>query len=181
MVERLWAGWRSTYLASLTAARLQQDPVETVPGPPRVPGAGPSLFEAILASGQPDEETLIVWRGVRCFALLNLYPYVSGHLLVLPRQAVADLELLDTATAAELWQGVTQAVVAVKAAYRPDGVNVGANLGTAAGAGVPDHLHLHVLPRWFGDTNFTTTMAETRVMPEPLSVTWERISQAWPR
>ena len=91
------------------------------------------------------------------------------------------LEELDAETSAELWDAVRQAVVAIKAAYRPDGINVGANLGAAAGAGVPDHLHVHVLPRWFGDTNFTTTLAETRVMPEPLAVTWRKLTDAWPR
>ncbi|MFN0029436.1 MAG: HIT family protein [Acidimicrobiales bacterium] len=141
---------------------------------------GGTLFERILHSGRPDDETLIVWRGDRCFALLNLYPYVSGHLLVLPNAAVVHLEDLDPDTTAELWHTVTRAVVAIKAAYRPDGINVGANLGAAAGAGVPEHLHVHVLPRWHGDTNFTTTLADTRIMPEPLPVTWRKLVEAWP-
>ncbi len=120
-------------------------------------------------------------RGERCFALLNLYPYSSGHILVLPNHAVVNLEDLDEDSAAELWRGVRLAVGAVKAAYRPDGINVGANLGRAAGAGVPDHLHIHVVPRWAGDTNFTTTIAETRIVPEPLDVTWRKVTGAWPR
>lgn len=173
MLERLWAGWRSAYLDTIDAGAPED-------GAPPVDD-GRSLFEAILASGRPDDETLIVWRGETCFALLNLYPYTSGHVLVLPNRAVEHLEDLDDETADELWRTVRRAVVAVKAAYHPDGINVGANLGRAAGAGIPDHLHVHVLPRWSGDTNFTTTIAETRVVPEPLDVTWRKITQAWPR
>jgi ATP adenylyltransferase len=169
VLERLWAGWRSAYLDGLDGGGA----------PDRAPSTG-SIFERILSSGLPDEQTFIVWRGTRCFALLNLYPYTSGHVLVLPNVAVRDLEDLDDETAEELWRAVRQAVVAVRAAYQPDGINVGANLGQAAGAGVPDHLHLHVVPRWAGDTSFTTTVAETRVMPEPLSVTWHKIVAAWP-
>ncbi|MEZ5261412.1 MAG: HIT domain-containing protein [Acidimicrobiia bacterium] len=173
MLERLWAGWRSAYLDTI------DDGAPASGAPPADDGR--SLFEAILASGRPDDETLIVWRGETCFALLNLYPYTSGHVLVLPNRAVEHLEDLDDETADELWRTVRRAVVAVKAAYHPEGVNVGANLGRAAGAGIPDHLHVHVLPRWSGDTNFTTTIAETRVVPEPLDVTWRKITQAWPR
>lgn len=168
-LDRLWAGWRSTYIQSATA-----DP--SVLG---ADGAGRTLFERILHSGRPDDETFILWRGEWCFALLNAYPYGTGHLLVLPQRAVADLEDLDHREAAELWAGVRAAVVAVKAAYRPDGVNLGANLGTGAGAGVPDHLHIHVLPRWVADSNFMTAVAEARVLPEPLDETWRKLREAW--
>lgn len=170
MVERLWAGWRAAYLEDLDTDR------SATPSP----GTGQSLFESILASGRPDDETFILWRGEHCFSLLNLYPYTTGHVLVLPNRAVRDLEELDAGTAAELWSAVRDAVVAVKAAYRPDGVNVGANLGRAAGAGIPDHLHVHVLPRWLGDTNFTMTVAETRVIPESLQQTWRKLRDTWP-
>jgi ATP adenylyltransferase len=122
----------------------------------------------------------VLWRGRRCFALLNAYPYGSGHLMVLPKRAVADLESLEPDEHIELFAGVRDAVIAVKAAYRPQGVNVGINLGTAAGAGVPGHVHVHVLPRWAGDTNFITTVAEVRVLPEPLSDTWRKLRAAWP-
>ena len=190
MLQRLWAGWRSAYLDTIEPDTIEphasepdaSDPAESDSEPAAVgAGAGRSLFESILGSGLPDEETFIIWRGPRCFALLNLYPYSSGHVLVLPNRAVQDLEALDEDTSDELWRTVRRAVVAVKAAYHPDGVNVGANLGRAAGAGVPDHLHIHVLPRWSGDTNFTTTIAELRVVPEPLPVTWAKITKAWPR
>lgn len=165
--SRLWAGWRSEYISGLPS-----------PGAGSAPGEG-SLFERILASGRPDNETLIVWRGNRCFALLNLYPYTTGHVLVLPNRAVADLSDLGDEEAAELWHGVRSAVRAVQAAYRCEGLNVGFNLGRAGGAGVPDHLHAHVLPRWAGDTNFMATVAETRVLPEALEVSWAKVREAW--
>ncbi len=169
-LDRLWAGWRATYIAEASG-----DPA--VLGPD---GDGRSLFERILGSGLPDERTYVLWRSERCAALLNAHPYGTGHLMVLPQRAVAELEALDGDEAAELWSGVTAAVRAVKAAYRPDGVNVGLNLGAAAGAGVPDHLHVHVLPRWAADSNFMTSVAEARVLPEPLDQTWRRIREAWP-
>ena len=167
-IERLWAGWRIPYIE-------QDDATRTAP---RTPGL--SLFESIEQSGLPDAETYVLWRGTTCFALLNAYPYGSGHLMVLPKRAVADLEALTPAEHLELWAGVRDGVVAVKAAYRPQGVNVGINLGQAAGAGVPGHLHVHVLPRWAGDTNFVTAIAEVRVLPEPLSDTWRKLCAAWP-
>lgn len=101
-------------------------------------------------------------------------------MLVLPNRAVPDLEDLDPQESSELWSLTRDAVRAIRAAYRPDGVNVGMNLGAAAGAGVPDHLHVHCLPRWAADTNFMTALAETRVLPEPLEVTWAKLTEAWP-
>ena len=113
-------------------------------------------------------------------ALLNAYPYTSGHLLVVPRRAVAALAELTEDEHAALWSTVRDAVTAVEAAYSPGGVNVGLNQGAAAGAGVPGHLHVHVLPRWSGDTNFMTATADTRVLPEALGETWRRLVEAWP-
>jgi len=167
---RLWAGWRHAYVAAHT----------DTPEAFRPDDSGRSLFERILQSGLPDDETFVVWRGRWCFALLNVYPYGSGHLMVLPNRAVGDLDGLTDDEATELWSGVRQAVTAVQTAYRPDGVNVGANLGTAAGAGVPDHLHVHVLPRWTADANFMTALSETRVLPEPLAESWRKLRAAWP-
>ena len=161
-LDRLWAGWRGEYVAG---------------GVP--PGEG-SIFTRILASGASDEEATIVWRGERVFAILNRYPYGTGHLLVMPYREVATLEDLDDDEFTELWSAVRSAVVAVRAAYAPDGVNIGANLGEAAGAGVPDHVHVHVLPRWNADSNFMTSVAETRVLPEALPVTWAKLRERWP-
>jgi ATP adenylyltransferase len=168
-LDRIWAGWRIPYIEAAGGADDA--------GPP--PGEG-SLFERILGSGLTDEEARIVHRGLRCAALLNAYPYNNGHLMVLPNRAVAELEDLEPDEHAELWELVRSATVAIKAAYRPDGVNIGVNLGRGAGAGVPDHLHVHVLPRWAGDTNFMTAVAETRVLPEPLDDTWRKLRDAWP-
>jgi ATP adenylyltransferase len=100
--------------------------------------------------------------------------------LVLPQRAVPELDELTPAEHAELWGAVTAAVTAIRTAYSPDGVNVGLNLGRGAGAGVPDHLHVHCLPRWTADSNFMTAIAETRVLPEPLDVTWQKLRDAWP-
>lgn len=169
-LDRLWAGWRSVYINQVSedATALQPD------------DAGKSLFERILHSGRPDHETFILWRGELCFAMLNAFPYGSGHLMVLPQRAVAELDQLTPAEHTELWQAVTDAVVAIRNAYKPDGINVGINLGKGAGAGVPGHLHVHCLPRWSADTNFMTAVAETRVLPEPLEVSWQKLRDAWP-
>jgi ATP adenylyltransferase len=162
-LDRLWAGWRGEYVGA------------------GVPAGEGSIFSRILASGLPDEETHVVWRGERVFVILNRYPYGSGHVLVMPYREVASLEDLDPDELTDLWAAVRDAVVAIRAAYSPDGLNIGANLGAAAGAGVPDHLHVHVLPRWDADSNFMTSVAETRVLPEALAVTWQKLREAWPR
>ena len=132
--------------------------------------------------GLPDTESHVLWRdpaGV-VVALLNAYPYTSGHLMVMPVRHVADVEDLGGDESAALWAAVTDSVRAIKSAYRPEGINLGMNLGRAAGAGVPGHLHVHVLPRWNGDTNFMTAVAETRVLPESLAETDAKLRAAWP-
>jgi ATP adenylyltransferase len=138
-----------------------------------------SVFTRILDSGLTDEESRIVHRGELVFSILNAYPYGTGHLLVMPYREVGALPDLTPEESSELWAEVQDAVRAVTAAYRPDGVNVGFNLGEAAGAGVPDHLHAHVLPRWHADSNFMTSVAEARVLPEALGATWEKLRAAW--
>lgn len=164
-MDRMWAGWRSSYVAAAGNGALA--------------GEG-SIFRRILDSGLPDDETYIVWRGETVFAILNAFPYTSGHMLLMPYREVPDLEHLADDESAELWSAVRDAVVAVKAAYTPQGVNVGINLGEAAGAGIPSHLHVHVLPRWNADSNFMTSVAETRVLPESLGDSWRRLRAAWP-
>jgi len=165
-MERLWAGWRSAYLE--TAGE------EVAPGPDGC------VFCGLLASDLPGERTLVVWRSPLVAAVLNAFPYGSGHLLVMPVRHVGDLTEVAGEERSALWEAVHAGVEAVTAAYRPGGVNVGANLGRAAGAGIPGHLHVHVLPRWDGDTNFMTAVAETRVLPEPLADTWGKLRAAWP-
>jgi ATP adenylyltransferase len=181
-LDRLWAGWRSTYIASAVEARDAAAVATSAAGNGGTHDEGPaaSVFTRILASGLPDEETHVVWRGRLTFAILNAYPYTSGHVLVMPYREVGDLEDLTGEEEAELWSAVRDAVVAIKAAYRPQGINVGANIGAEAGAGVPTHLHVHVLPRWSGDTNFMTSIAQTRVLPEPLGDSWAKLRAAWP-
>ena len=166
-LERLWAGWRIPYIQRGDGGGVE------------VP-EGLTLFEAIFQSDRPDDETYILWRGETCYAILNAFPYTSGHVMVLPQRGVPKLTDLTDDEYAELWIGVRRATQAVEAAYQPHGMNIGANLGEGAGAGVPDHLHIHVMPRWNGDTNFMTTIANTRVMPETLGDTWRRLVEAWP-
>lgn len=172
-LDRLWAGWRTSYMDEITADG--DDAPRPVDG---------SVFTRILrevdAGELSDESAYIVHRGSESFAILNAYPYGSGHVLVMPYREAGELEDMTPAESADLWRMVTDAVVAIKDAYRPEGVNVGFNLGRAAGAGVPGHLHAHVLPRWDADSNFMTTVAEARVLPEPLSVTWRKLVDAWP-
>lgn len=173
-LDRLWAGWRTAYVSSAadeTGAASTNDPRN---------GGSASVFRRILEAGIPDEEARIVWRGETVFAILNAYPYTSGHLLVMPYREVGELEDLTGEESAELWSATQNAVAAVKVAYRPQGVNVGLNLGEAAGAGVPSHLHVHVLPRWNADSNFMTAVAEARVLPESLADAWSKIRAAWP-
>ena len=175
-LDHLWATWRSAYVGRVVDTR-------TLPTDGEAVADGRSLFERILAAasaGEGEEAAGVLHRGPTCFALLNRYPYTSGHLMVLPQRAAADLGDLDHETAHELWDGVRLAVAAIRAAYAPDGVNVGINLGAGAGAGIPDHLHVHCLPRWSGDTNFMTAVAETRVLPEPLAVSFAKLRAAWP-
>ncbi|MEO5838376.1 MAG: HIT domain-containing protein [Acidimicrobiales bacterium] len=167
-MTRMWSGWRLPYITRSDDHRTQDVPT------------GVSIFEGIFRSGLPDESSYILWRGDTCFALMNAFPYTTGHLMVLPQRAVTDLEGLTDDEYTELWLGVRKAVHALKTAFRPQGVNVGLNLGAAAGAGFPDHLHVHCLPRWAGDTNFMTTVAETRVLPETIADSWTKLRAAWP-
>lgn len=163
-LDRIWNGWRSQYVNGLGGGA-------TEPG---------SVFTRILQSGLSDDETHVLWRGHSSFALLNAFPYTSGHLMVLPYREIASLEELTESEAGEIWSAVTDAVRAVKAAYSPGGVNVGINLGRAAGGSVSEHLHVHVVPRWNGDGNFMTAVAEARTLPEPLSVSAAKLRAAWP-
>ncbi len=166
-LERLWAGWRGEYVAGVADASTASE-------------AEACVFCRIIESDEPDDVTYVLWRGERTLALLNLYPYTSGHLMVMPVRHVGELEDLEPDEAAEVWAAVTAAVRALKATYRPDGINLGANLGAAAGAGVPGHFHVHCLPRWNADSNFMTTVAEARVIPEAMPATWEKLRAAWP-
>ena len=126
------------------------------------------------------DETLVVHRGTSAFVLLNKFPYSSGHLLVAPFAHIGELEELGDDTALEIHRLGLQGLAALRAVYKPDGFNLGWNLGRAAGAGIVDHVHLHVVPRWSGDTSFMPVLADVKVLPEHLSQTRERLSAAWP-
>jgi ATP adenylyltransferase len=136
---------------------------------------------ALPADSVYSSETLVLERTGMTLSVMNLYPYGSGHVLVAPCRHEAALEGLSEPEAAALMEAMRRAVRAVKRAYSPDGVNVGLNLGAAAGAGVPGHLHVHALPRWQGDTNFMTAVAEVRVLPEDLATGWAKLRGAWPQ
>jgi ATP adenylyltransferase len=132
------------------------------------------------AEGQ-DEKNLIVERGQRAYVILNLYPYNNGHLMVVPYTHVASPEQLDEATLTEMMLLLNHSLTALRSMYNPQAFNVGMNIGTAAGAGIAEHVHLHAVPRWAGDTNYMTVTAGTRVIPEDLRETWQRMRTAWPR
>jgi ATP adenylyltransferase len=161
-VDYLWSPWRYRYVSS--AGPLS---------------SGPSgcLF-CDKAASSDDRTNLVVLRGEHNFILLNLYPYTSGHLMIAPYAHVASLQDAAPAALEEMMRLARRADTALRQIYKPDGMNLGMNLGACAGAGVAGHIHMHVLPRWCGDASFMTTISETRVLPEELSVTWERLRAA---
>jgi ATP adenylyltransferase len=161
-LEHLWAGWRSEYISGVTT-----DPVP-----------GPCFFCALQELD--DADAMILERTGTTLTLMNAYPYTSGHLLVAPLRHESTLVALDPAEATELMLAIRRANQALVDAYRPGGVNLGANIGRAAGAGVPGHVHFHALPRWDGDTNFMTAVAETRVLPETLRASYDKLLENWP-
>ena len=163
---RLWAGWRSSYIEGIGADDGS------------VPASDGCLFCGLLALD--DAEAMILERAADSFAVMNAYPYTSGHVMVAPRRHVASLTDLTADEAAALMHATQRATAAVDSVYRPEGINVGANIGRAAGAGVPGHVHVHVLPRWNGDTNFMTAVAEARVLPESLRLSYEKLRASWP-
>lgn len=130
-------------------------------------------------SMQDSAKNLIVFRGQHAYVILNRYPYTSGHLMVVPFLHVSTLEELDAPTRAEMMELTTQSMRILRRLYHPHAFNIGANIGEAAGAGVKEHVHIHIVPRWVGDTNFMSTLAETRVLPEALEDTYRKIRSAW--
>jgi ATP adenylyltransferase len=167
VIDRLWASWRSEYVLT-AASKVGADARD-----------GRCVFCALAEMGVNVDSGVIHLDEVS-MCVLNAYPYGSGHLLILPRRHESHLLSLTEQEATGLWATARRAVAALESAYRPGGINLGANLGEAAGAGIPAHLHLHALPRWAGDTNFMTSIAEIRVLPESLETTWEKVTAAWP-
>jgi ATP adenylyltransferase len=158
VTKPLWAPWRLEY--------IQQ--ADELPG---------CVF--CRAAEATDEEGLIVHRGERAFVLLNKFPYSSGHLMVAPFRHVGDFGELEADEAAEIHTLSRRALEALRAVYGPEGFNLGWNLGRIAGAGVVDHVHQHVVPRWAGDTNFMPVLADVKVLPEHIAATRERLAEAW--
>lgn len=169
-LAHLWAGWRSDYIAGANATSRTEVSSHTPEG---------CTFCRIFASSLSHAETFVVESGKRCVAILNLYPYTSGHMMVIPRAHVANIGDLNADESNDLWAMINQADAAVRRAFRPEGVNIGINQGRAAGAGIPAHLHVHVVPRWSADTNFMTAVADTRIIPESLDETYRRLMAAW--
>ncbi len=156
-MQRLWRPWRMAYIKG-------QERHATC-----------FLCDAAAAPGSKDEENLVVGRGDLAFVILNLYPYNTGHLMVAPYRHVGELDDLTHSELDEVWSWTRRSVSAHREASQPEGFNIGINLGTVAGAGVPGHFHLHVVPRWGGDTNFMPVVGETKVLPELLSETYARL------
>ena len=153
-MDRLWAPWRLSYV---TAAQAPQT----------------DCIFCDASAGRSDE--LVVLRSRHSYVILNLYPYNNGHLMVVPARHLAALEALTPDEQTELMQLTRLSEMVLNEAYRPQGINVGINLGKAAGAGIENHLHIHVVPRWSGDTNFMTAVGQTRVLPEDLAATAARL------
>jgi len=159
-MDYIWTPWRYPYMAQVTG------------------GKQPECIFCDALERKNDAETLIVCRGQKSFIILNRYPYTSGHVMIVPYAHVGELHLYEDATLTEIMRFAQRVENAFQVTYKPDGMNLGMNLGRAAGAGVTGHLHLHALPRWIGDANFMTVTAETRVHPEDLSTTYERLRKA---
>ena len=163
MAERMWSPWRSEYVARAT----NRTPSDT----------DRSLFSRLEQEGR-DEENFILWRGEHVFVLMNRYPYNNGHLLIVPYREVQDYDALTPDERTAIAHAIDRCIRWLRHALNPDGFNVGMNLGAGSGAGIPEHLHAHVVPRWAGDTNFMTTTGETRVIPEAIEKTYQKLCAA---
>ena len=163
-LARFSAAWRENYVANVAQAHAADD--------------GACVF-CVLAEEPVDESTGVIAKSELSFVVLNAFPYGSGHVLVLPIRHVGEVRDLSDAEYEDFFLILRRTLAALESAYGPDGMNVGMNLGQAAGAGIPKHLHGHVLPRWLGDTNFMTTIGETRVLPESLESTWHKVHDSF--
>ncbi len=179
-MKQMWSPWR--------AAHMNESSDNSEPGERDVIDRSSTTTKTItqtifsrLAGEDKDEENLILWRGTHVFVIMNLYPYNNGHLLIVPYRIVEQYEDLKLDEMMELTQTIDLCIRCIKMTVKPDGINVGMNLGKAAGAGIPDHLHVHVVPRWLGDTNFMPAIAETKVIPEALNDTYKKLQYAFNR
>ncbi len=163
-MDHLWTPWRYRYISSDADAAAARNEC---------------VFCGILGSNTSDRENLIVHRAEHNFVILNRFPYASGHSMVIPYEHLATLAEAPLATVHEMMALTQKLEGTLRSLYSPDGVNIGMNIGRAAGAGVAGHIHMHSVPRWIADTNFATVVAETRLLPEELVITWERLSAAF--
>jgi ATP adenylyltransferase len=154
----LWSPWRSKYISSGVDSQAEG-----------------CVFCRIAASPDTDETNFVLHRGEHAFVVLNLYPYITGHLMVVPYLHTSEFDSVAKEISDEMMDLAKRAQAALRDAYSPSGFNMGMNLGSAAGAGIADHLHIHMLPRWSGDTNFMTTVGESRVIPEALETTYAKL------
>ena len=157
-MDYLWTPWRYSYVS--------------------VGAAMPECLFCAKQAGRDDQGNYIVLRAEHNFIMLNMFPYTSGHVMIAPYAHVATLEQAEPATRDEMMRLMARSEAVLRELYKPDGVNIGMNIGACAGAGVAGHIHMHVLPRWCGDSSFMTTISETRVLPEDLAVTWKRLREA---
>ncbi|MDX6272708.1 MAG: adenylyltransferase [Acidobacteriota bacterium] len=165
-MDRLWTPWRYQYITNDTGEKSGDDEQSSTS----------CIFCTLPRQDSAhDERNYILHRARHNFIVLNLYPYTSGHLLIIPYEHTSELDAVAKAATDELMDLAKRAQTLLREAYRPDGFNLGMNLGRAAGAGVAAHIHLHVMPRWTGDANFMTTVGETRVLPEDLPTTYNKL------
>jgi len=161
MAERLWAPWRFTYVEKPTTG-----------------SAGADCIFVDLPAQTDDRANLLLYRGKTAFVMLNAFPYTNGHLMVAPYKHVAEIGALDDAELLEINQLLAKTVKWITEVYKPDGFNIGINLGRAGGAGIPTHIHWHIVPRWNGDTNFMTTIGDVRVLPQSLADSYDTLKEA---
>ena len=185
-MDLLWTPWRYAYITTADSAARPGVPASLAAWPGGLGCVFCNLMASIdfaIASGmnvdQAEAAGGLIRRGKHCFVCLNAYPYTSGHVMVMPYAHLDRLAALATEAAHEMMDLAQQTERVLEGLYHPHGLNFGSNLGQAAGAGVAGHLHLHALPRWAGDTNFMTTVAETRILPEDLATTWKRMRGAF--
>ena len=184
-MDRLWTPWRYSYITGATPEPRKGVPPELSAWPGEDQGCVfCNLIRSVewgLEQGMPNAEEagLIVARLETCYICLNRFPYSSGHILIVPYQHTDSLVKLESGRSAAIMDTACRMESALRAVYKPEGINLGLNLGEAAGAGVAQHLHVHMLPRWFGDTNFMTVTAETRILPETLDITRQRLARQW--
>lgn len=160
-MDRLWSPWRYDYIKSGSSGEKSEPPS--------------CVFCSLLETEGDDESKLIVHRAAHNYIVLNLYPYISGHLLIVPYAHIAELSAAPKETTDEMMDLTKRCQAVLSEVYHPHGFNLGMNLGRAAGAGVADHFHMHIMPRWTGDANFMSTIGETRVIPEDLATTYNKL------